>query len=145
MHLNSLRTPSCFPLLEFPSGHTVWWGLQWITAFYCNILRLLKWQVKYLSPSKSLGKDWKWTELLFSCSVVCVSLWPHGMQHTRVPHPSPSPTVWSNSCPLSWWCHPTISSFMDPFSSCPQSFPGSGFFSFLFIIIMVYIFNSVYD
>ena len=48
--------------------------------------------------------------LLFSCSVVSDSLWPHGLQHTRLPCPSLSPGFCSNSCPLSWWCHPTISS-----------------------------------
>ena len=87
------------------------------------------------------------TELLFSCSVVCISLWPHGMQHARLPCPSPSPSVCSNSCPLCRWCHPTISSFLVPFSSCPQSFPGSGFlfFVFFFPFIMVYIFTGVYD
>ena len=56
------------------------------------------------------------------------SLWPHGLQHTRLPCPSLSPGVYSNSSPLSWWCHPTISSSVAPFSSCPQSFPASGSF-----------------
>ena len=53
---------------------------------------------------------------------------PHGLQHARLPCPSPSPGVYSNSCPLSWWCHPTISSSVVPFSSCPHSFPASGSF-----------------
>ena len=56
------------------------------------------------------------------------SLWPHGLQHTRPPCPSPTPGVYSNSCPLSWWCHPTISSSVIPFSPCLQSFPASGSF-----------------
>ena len=56
------------------------------------------------------------------------SLWPHGLQHARPPCPSPTPRVYSNSCPLSWWCHPTISSSVIPFSSCFLSFPASGFF-----------------
>ena len=55
-------------------------------------------------------------------------LCPHGLQHTRLPCPSLSPRVFSNSCPLSGWCHPTISSSIIPFSSCPQSFPVSGSF-----------------
>ena len=55
------------------------------------------------------------------------SLWPHGL-HTRLPCPSLSPGVCSNSCPFSRWCHPTISSSAVPFSSCPQSFPASGSF-----------------
>ena len=55
------------------------------------------------------------------------SLWPHGLQHARPPCPSPTPGVYSNSCPLSWWCHPTISSSVIPFS-CLQSFPALGYF-----------------
>ena len=56
------------------------------------------------------------------------SLWPHGLQHARLPCPSPTPRACSNSCPLSQWCHPTISSSVVPFSSCLQSFPASGSF-----------------
>ena len=65
----------------------------------------------------------------FSHSVVSNSLWPHGLQHIRLPCPSPTPRVYSNSCPLSWWCHPTISSSVVPFFSCLQSFPASGSFT----------------
>ena len=54
------------------------------------------------------------------------SLWPNGLQHARLPCPSPSPRACSNSCPLRWLCHPIISSSVAPFSSCPQSFPASG-------------------
>ena len=64
----------------------------------------------------------------FSCSVVSDSLQPRGLQHARPPCPSPTPGVYSNSCPLSWWCHPTISSFVVPLSSCLQSCPASGSF-----------------
>ena len=64
----------------------------------------------------------------FSCSVVSDSLWPHEPQHTRPLCPSPTPGVYPNSCPLSWWCHPTISSSVVPFSSCLQSFATSGSF-----------------
>ena len=56
------------------------------------------------------------------------SLWPHGLQHTRLPCPSPIPGTCSNSCPSSRWCHPPISSFVVPFSFCLQSFPASGSF-----------------
>ena len=56
------------------------------------------------------------------------SLWPHGLQHTGLPCPSPTPGAYSNPCWLSWWCHPTISSSLIPFSSCLQSFPASGSF-----------------
>ena len=58
----------------------------------------------------------------------CPTLRPHGPQHNRPPCLSPTPGVYSNSCPLSWWCHPTISSSVIPFSSCLQSFPASGSF-----------------
>ena len=61
-------------------------------------------------------------------SVVSDSLRPHESQHARPPCPSPTPGVYSNSCPLSWWCHPTISSSVIPFSSCLQSFSASGSF-----------------
>ena len=64
----------------------------------------------------------------FSRSVVSNSLRPHELQHTRPPCPSPTPRVYSNPSPLSRWCHPTISSSVVPFSSCPQSFPTSGSF-----------------
>ena len=64
----------------------------------------------------------------FSHTVVSNALQPHGLQHTRPPCPSPTPGVYSNSCPLSWWCHPTMSSSVVPFSSCLQSFPASGSF-----------------
>ena len=55
------------------------------------------------------------------------SLWPHELQHARLLCPSPSPGACSNSCLLSWWCHPTISSSVIPFSFCLQSFPASAF------------------
>ena len=64
----------------------------------------------------------------FSCSVVSDSLWPHEPQHARPPCPSPTPGVYPNPCPSNQWCHPTISSSVVPFSSCPQSFPASGSF-----------------
>ena len=65
-------------------------------------------------------------EVQFSHSVVSDSLQPHEPQHVRPPCPSPTPEVHPNSCQLSWWCHPTISSSVIPFSSCPQSFLASG-------------------
>ena len=64
----------------------------------------------------------------FSCSVMSDSLRLHELQHARPPCPSPTPRAYSNSCSLSQWCHPTISSSVIPFSSCPQSFPASGSF-----------------
>ena len=64
----------------------------------------------------------------FSCSVMSDSLRPHGLQHTRLPCPSLSPWVCSNACPLSQWCHPTISSSVPSFFFCLQLFPESGSF-----------------
>ena len=64
----------------------------------------------------------------FSHSVVFDPLWPHGLQHSRLPCPSPTPGACSNSCPSSQWWHPTISSSIIPFFSCIQSFPKSGSF-----------------
>ena len=66
--------------------------------------------------------------LLFTASVVSDSLRSHGLQHARLPCPSPSPGLCSNSCTLSQWCHPIILTSVAPFSSCPQSFPASGSF-----------------
>ena len=64
----------------------------------------------------------------FSCSVMSNSLKCHEPEHARPPCPSPTPRVYPNSCPLSRWCHPAISSSVVPFSSRPQSFPASGSF-----------------
>ena len=64
----------------------------------------------------------------FSCSIMSDSLWPHGLQHTRLHCPSPTPRAYSNSCSSHWWCHPTILSCVVPFSSHLQSFPASGSF-----------------
>ena len=77
--------------------------------------------------------DWRsilmnFIRVQFSQSVRSDSLWPHELEHTRPPCPSPTPRVYSNSFPLSQWCHPTISSSVIPFSACPQSFPASGSF-----------------
>ena len=72
--------------------------------------------------------------LLFCGSVVSNSLLSRGLQHTRPPCPSPTPRACSNSCPLSQWCHPNISSSVIPFSSCLQSFPASGSFHLVICI-----------
>ena len=78
-------------------------------------------------------KHW-FSSVQFSHSVVSNSLWPHEPQHARPPCPSPAfrvhpnPWVHPNPCPLSQWCHPTVSSSVIPLSSCPQSFPASGSF-----------------
>ena len=75
----------------------------------------------------------------FSRSVVSDSLRPHEPQHARPPCPSPTPGVHPNSCPLSRWCHPAISSSVVPFSSYPQSIPASGSFILFYFIFKLYI------
>ena len=75
-----------------------------------------------LSSNVTLGKS------VSSVTQSCPTLRPHGLQHARLSCPSPTPGACSNSCPLSRWCHPTISSSVAPFSSCPQSFSASGSF-----------------
>ena len=69
-----------------------------------------------------------WSSVQFSHSVMSHSLWPHWLQHSRLPCPPPTPGDYSNSCPLRRWCHPTFSSSVIPFSSHLQSFPASGSF-----------------
>ena len=85
----------------------------------------------YLAPGAStggfLGLSVRLSSVQFS-SVVSDSLWPHESHHTRPPCPSPTPRVYSDSCPSSRWCHSAISSSVVPFSSCPQSLPASGSF-----------------
>ena len=88
--------------------------------------------IKPESRREESKRDWNtpavFSSVQFSHSVVSDSLWPHELQHTRPPCPSPAPGVHSNSCPSSWWCHPAISSSVVPLSSCPQSLPASGSF-----------------
>ena len=84
--------------------------------------------INILNEWISLDLTVKWSSVQFSRSVVSDSLRPHGLQHARLPCPSPTPGVYSNSCPSGWWCHPTIWSSVIPFSSWPQSFPASGSF-----------------
>ena len=80
---------------------------------------------KTVSSINGAGKTLQFS----SVALLCPTLWdPHGLQHTRPPCPSPTPGACSNPCPSSWWCYPTISSSIIPFSSCPQSFPASGSF-----------------
>ena len=77
---------------------------------------------KFRLKLKKVGKITRsFSSVQFSRSVMSDSLWPHESQHARPPCPSPTPRVYSNSCPSSRWCHPAISSSVIPFSSCPQS------------------------
>ena len=92
---------------KYPSPFQIWYLFS----------SLLTWQIKKKKPS-----------VQFSQSVMSNSLWPHGLQHSRPPCPSPTPGAYSNSCPSCRWCHPTISSSVVPFSSCLQSFPAPGSF-----------------
>jgi len=103
--------------------------LEWFGKSYINVGVRRSWKKKQLSRNswtRNTGKGTVVRILLFSCSVLSESLWPHERQHARLPCPSLSPRVCSNSCPLSQWCHPTSSSSVAPFSSCLQSFPASG-------------------
>ena len=92
----------------------------------CNIcMKLLPYILLTEFKSCALYLKFK-LSVQFSRSVMSDSLWPHEPQHTRPPCPSSIPRVHPNSCALSQWCHPTLSSFVIPFSSCPQSLPASG-------------------
>ena len=100
-----------------PPGSSVH-GISWA--------RILKWVAVSFSRGSSLLRDQtRVSSVQFSCLVMSKSLWPHGLQHASLPCPLPAPEAYLNSCPLSWWCHPTISSLVIPFSSCLQSFPAS--------------------
>ena len=82
-----------------------------------------------LSPNIQVELLSDFSSVQFSRTVMSDSSQPHEPQHVRPPYLSPTPRIYPNSCPLSQWCHPTISSSVIPFSSCPQSFPASGSFS----------------
>ena len=82
--------------------------------------KIIKWRILQLFPCIATVK--------FSHSVTSNSLWPHGLHHVRLPCPSPTPQMCSNSCPLIWWCRPAISSSVILFTSCLKSCPSSGFF-----------------
>ena len=88
----------------------------------------LVWEVNFETFVKKAVSPHYMGSVQFSHSVVSSSLWPHGLQHARLPRPSPTPRACSKSCPSSRWCHPTISSSVVPFSSCLQSLPASGYF-----------------
>ena len=88
------------------------------------------WKIRYIKPRQHIKKQrHHFADKSCYCSVTksCPTLWPHGLQQTRLPCPSPTPRVYSNSCPVSQWCHPAISSSVIPFSSHLQSFPASVF------------------
>ena len=128
--------------LENPRDRGAWWAaVHWVAQSRTRLKRLKS------SSSSSSRILWeltfteygKWStnggsiiiiqvSVQFSCSVMSNSLLPHGLQHAKLPCPSPTPAAYSNSCPQSQWCHPTISSSAIHFSSCLQSFPALGSF-----------------
>ena len=96
---------------------------NYIYSVVFSIFSNVYWLSEFLTYFLSLSNFS--TSVQFNHSVVSDSLWPHGLQHVRPPRPSPAPRVYWNSCPLSQWCHPAVSSSVVPFSSRLQSFPTS--------------------
>ena len=121
-----LLLPSVFPSIRafssefFTSGGQSIGASALVSVLPVNISGLISVRIDWFDLAVHFGS------VQFSRSVVSDSLWPHGLQHARPPCPSPTPRVYSNSCPLSRWCHPTVSSSLVPFSSSFQSFPASG-------------------
>ena len=111
------------------ANHTTFQGysLFWDDPLYsvCRVCFSLNKSTFYLSLCLSLNS---FCNVIVDSHSVSDSLWPHGLQHTRLPCLSPFPGACSNSCPLSQWCYPTVSSSVVPFSSCFKSFPASGSF-----------------
>ena len=114
-----------WPMAYSTWGHKTLETAEWLKQWNCKetkgiflVLKIciLMWMIVHIC------------EVQFSRSVLSDSLRPHELQHSRPPCPSPTPRVYSSSCPLSWWCHPTISSSVIPFFSHLQSFPASGSF-----------------
>ena len=97
------------------------------SLFCCSFNEFVEEKVITPSYSSAILTPPRPVLLLFSSSVMSDSLRPCGLQHARLPCPPPTPGVYSNSCSLNRWCHPTISSSVVPFSSCLQSFPTSGY------------------
>ena len=109
------------------SPKIVSWVSKWKNAhctYFCDFNIVTNAQISYKKSANMSSVEF--SSVHFSHSVVSDSLWPHESQHTRPPCPSPTPGGHSDSRPSSQWCHPTISSFVVPFSSCLQSFPASG-------------------
>ena len=115
------------PVSLWTQNFCILWGPQSFTLKAFNWVDEAHPHYRVIRFTQSLPIQMKVSQ--FSCSVVSDSLRPHGLQqHARFPCPSATQVTCSNSCPLSQWCHPAISSSVIPFSSCPQSFPASGSF-----------------
>ena len=106
----------------------MWSEVKWSES--CSVVSNYLWPHGLYSPWNSPGQNTGVGQSVsqFICSVVSDTLRPHELQHTRPPCPSSTPGVYPNPCPSSQWCHPTISSSVIPFSSCPRSVPASGSF-----------------
>ena len=111
----------------YHSAERLSWLEDWIQcgSWLCNFMSCMSWiksfkfsELQFLHLWREKGWNNWFGTVLFSQSVVSDSLWPQGLQHARLPCPSLSPGICSNSCPLSWWCHPTIPSSVTPFSYC---------------------------
>ena len=97
-----------------------------VSILWCSAFFIVQLSHPYMTTGKTIALTCHFSSVQFSRSVVSDSLQPHESQHAWPPRPSPTPGVYSNSCPLSRWCHPVISPSVVPFSSCPQSLPASG-------------------
>ena len=107
------------------------WGkcvCVYICMCVCMYVYMYVCMYMYISVCVGVCLFYECMSVQFSISVMSNSLWPHGLQHARLPCPPPTPEACLNPCPSRKWCHPTISSSVIPFSSCPQSFPASGSF-----------------
>ena len=103
---------------------------KWAHSSHVNVSWSIWWAQKASRAWNVCGRAsrYSFASVQFSHSVVSDSLQPHELQHARPRCPSPTPRVYPNPCPSSWWCHLTVSSSVVPISSCPQSFPASGSF-----------------
>ena len=110
------------PLLVFFRCRLVLLALKALRKFLCLSKKIFHIFIETLDTLTAIFS------VQFSHSFMSNSLQPHGLQHARLPCLSLTPRAFSNSCPLSWWCHPTISSSVIPFSSCLQSFPAHWYF-----------------
>ena len=121
LNISSIKKCSeVFPEQIFPTAFA-------FISLAATLLRTLNSEYKHHGYEVNMS-CFIFSSVQFSCSVLSYSWLPHGLQHTSLPCPSPTPRNCSNSCPSSWWCHPTISSTVIPFSSCLQSFLTSEYF-----------------